>query len=95
MAGPSGLSLASSRGRGATFLYLIDVPLDKIRWHGRWSTVRTVEIYVQECAALSLIPKMPLAHQLGITRFAAAAPSLLHETISHLRLSQPMGGMSV
>ena len=85
----SGLTLASLRGGGATYLYLIDVPLDKIRWHGRWSTVRTVEIYVPECAALSLIPGMPLEQQLRIARFAAAASSLLLETISHLRLTQP------
>ena len=84
-----GLTLASLRGGGATYFYLMNVPLDKIRWHGRWSTVRTVEIYVQECAALSLIPGLASEHQLRIARFAAATSSLIHETISRSRLTQP------
>ena len=87
--GHSGLTLAPLRGGGATYFYLIGVPIDKIRWHGRWSTVRTVEICVQECVALSVIAGMPLEQQLRIARFAAAAPALLLETISHLRLTQP------
>eukprot|EP00969_Alexandrium_andersonii_P141739 6267031-Alexandrium_andersonii.AAC.1 len=67
----------------------MDVPLEKIRWHGRWSTARTVEIYVQECAALSLIPRLAPEHQLRIARFAAAAPALLHEAATQQRVARP------
>ena len=65
-----GLTLASLRAGGATYLYLRRVPLDLIRWHGRWQTARTVEIYVQESAALTLLPSLPSSHTLKAFPFA-------------------------
>ena len=67
------LAWSSLRGGGATFLHQAGVPLDMIRWRGRWGSQRTVEIYVQEVAALSVLRDVPLAARLRIALFAARA----------------------
>ena len=49
-----GLTWASVRGGGATDLYLHGVEIERIRWRGRWATRKTLDIYIQETAAISL-----------------------------------------
>ena len=46
-----GLTPASLRGGGATFLFRRTRSADVVRWRGRWQTHRSGEIYVQEVMA--------------------------------------------
>ena len=54
----SGLTPASHRGGGATWLFEESGSLDTVRWRGRWRQERTLEIYVQEVGALSVLPAL-------------------------------------
>ena len=57
------------------------VPLDLIRWLGRWGTMRTVEIYIQEVAALSALQNLPVSARARIAVFADRAAALLHHVV--------------
>ena len=59
------------------FLYMMGIPLDEIRWRGRWQAAKTLEIYIQEVASLTIIARLP-AHVIDkIRRFAQAAAAIL------------------
>ena len=47
------------RGGGATFMYLETEDINLIAWRGRWSKVRTIELYLQEVAAQLLLQQLP------------------------------------
>jgi len=77
-----GITPASHRGGGATLCFERTGSLDLTRWRGRWSaTSRTLEIYIQEVAAASVLPSLDASHRERILLFAAAAPSLWNDLL--------------
>ena len=47
--------------------------------------MKTLEIYIQEVAALTLVPSLPPAVQARLRRLAAASRASLDEAIAELR----------
>jgi hypothetical protein len=76
----TGVTLAGLRAGGATFQYLAGVSLEQIRWNGRWQAPRTLEFYIQECAALSLLASLPPADRMKVHQFSAVALELLRRS---------------
>ena len=74
------LTWSSLRPGGATFLYMDDVPLDTIKWRGRWAAWATLDRYIQEVASLSILKHLPAVSRVKIDAFAAAAPQALRYT---------------
>ena len=72
-----GFTLASLRGGGATFHYLAGTSLPDIAWQGRWASLRTLEIYIQEVAALTSLGELPASSQQRILKFARALLQIL------------------
>ena len=77
-----GITPASHRGGGAILCFERSGSLDLTRWRGRWSaTSRTLEIYIQEVAAASVLPSLDANHRERIRLFAAAATSLWNDLV--------------
>ena len=72
-----GLTPASHRGGGATHRFRMGVDLERIKWHGRWQSSKTLEVYIQEVAASSILPGLSQLQRDVIQDFAHAAPLLL------------------
>ena len=53
-----GLTLASLRAGRATQLYMEGMPLDRIRFEGRWKNMATLEHYIQEAAATTILTSL-------------------------------------
>jgi len=53
------LTPASLRAGGATHLYIAGVPIDRLRFMGRWRVLSSLEHYVQEAAAVMCLQKLP------------------------------------
>ena len=69
-----GITPASHRGGGATLSFERTGDLELTRWRGRWSsTSRTLEIYIQEVAAASVLPSLDARHRELVLRFARSA----------------------
>ena len=81
-----GITPASLRGGGATWLFQQTGSIELPRWRGRWQQVRTVEIYVQEVAALSVLPALSIPQRFRIRQFAGSAPVILEQATANLRL---------
>ena len=73
-----GATPAVLRGSGATALYLESEDLSLIQWRGRWAQLKTVEHYIQEVAAQSLLAQMPPEDRAVVKLFADTAGPLLH-----------------
>ena len=93
-----GITPASLRGGGATWLFQQIGSIELLRWRRRWQQVRTVEIYVQEVAALSVLPALSVPRRFRIRKFAGSAPVILEQAAANLRLlrlhlsvSRPVG----
>ena len=76
------------RGSGATHMYLECEDLSRVQWRGRWSQLRTVEHYVQEVAAQTMLSRLPSFARHRIATFNAAAPDLLQNFLSTSRSAQ-------
>ena len=83
-----GVSWASLRGGGATHRYLIGQLLDDIRWDGRWGVFKTLDHYIQEVAAVTLLTELPRGSQERIRLFAGMAPDMLSAAIHRLQRRQ-------
>ena len=68
-----GLTLASLRGGGATWLYETTRSLELVRWRGRWAAIKTLEVYLQEVAANALLAACPPQVRQRVRRRAAPA----------------------
>ena len=81
-----GLTPASHRGGGATWMFEQTGDLDLTRWRGRWAgpTSRTLEVYIQEVAAASVLPGLDVAHRQRVLSFAQAANDLWQELVNQL-----------
>ena len=55
--GPVGLTLGSLRPGGATWLYRATDNSELVRFRGRWTSLRMLEIYIQEVGAASILPR--------------------------------------
>lgn len=52
-----GVTLAVLRGCGATYFYLACGDLSRVQWRGRWSQLRTVERYIREVGAQTIVAR--------------------------------------
>ena len=82
----NGLTPASHRGGGATWMFEQTGDLDLTRWRGRWAgpTSRTLEVYIQEVAAASVLPGLDVAHRQRVLMFSQAAADLWQELVNQL-----------
>ena len=74
-----GATPAVLRGSGATFMYLLTEDLPRIQWRGRWSQIKTVEHYVQEVAAQTLLTRLPAQAKRRLAMFDQASCWLLDQ----------------
>ncbi len=72
-----GLTPASLRAGGATYWYRVRDDADWVRYRGRWSNQRMLEIYIQEVAADDFLQQMSPAALDKARMFAAGAHSLV------------------
>ena len=73
------LEVASLRGGGATALYLATLDFNRDQDHGRWISLRTAQMYVQELVATTFLSELPEKTKEPIERLAMLLPSLLEE----------------
>ncbi len=73
------------RGSGATHMYLECEDLSRVQWRGRWSQLRTVEHYVQEVAAQTMLYRLPSHARHRVAVFNDAASGLLQDFLSTSR----------
>ena len=74
---PTGLTLGSLRPGGATWLFRLTDDSEKVRFRGRWTSHRMLEIYIQEIGASALVPSLPAPTRERVAALAKAAPGLL------------------
>ena len=76
-----GLTLASHRAGGAIHFFVdTEGGVERCRWHGRWaSTSQTFENYVQDVAALTVLPSLGAPYRDRV-QLASAAEALLRAT---------------
>ena len=72
-----GLTLASLRAGGATWMFEVSGDLELVRWRGRWSSSRSLEVYIQEVASDRLLADVAPSVRERVRRLSAAAPGLL------------------
>lgn len=72
-----GATPATLRGSGATHMYLSCEDLPRVQWRGRWSQLKTVEHYVQEVAAQTLVARLNPIAKRTIQIFDATSTALL------------------
>ena len=80
-----GLTPASLRGGGAVDLFHQTGDPHLVLWRCRWRQLRTMEHYLQEVTALSMLPSMSDNDRYRIQTFADACPQLLERFIDSLR----------
>ena len=83
-----GFTLASLRAGAATQMYRDGIELSKIQWAGRWRSSRTLEIYIQEVAALNVLADLDSAHRQKIKWYAQSFLDLCGYVIEALRLTR-------
>lgn len=72
-----GVTPAVLRGSGATYQYLLHEDLSRVQWRGRWSQLRTVEHYVQEVGAQTIVARLDPLSRSRIKELSDASFSLL------------------
>ena len=81
---PDGLSLGSLRPGGATWLYRATDSSEAVRFRGRWSSARMLEVYIQEVGAASVLPRVAPSARDRIAALAAAAPQAMANALARL-----------
>ena len=71
----------SIRGSGATYFYLLTEDVARIQWRGRWRRLETVEFYLQEVAARTLINDLPDSARERVLRLSHFSHSILSAAI--------------
>ena len=87
-----GLTPASMRAGGATWLFGETQNIEFVRWTGRWLSHRTLEHYLQEVTAAGVLPCLAEPARARVARFVAAAAALLEEAQRALRRARCAGG---
>ena len=77
----SGITPASLRAGGATALYEATEDMELVRHRGRWATVKTVEIYVQEVGGERFLASLDASVRRKIADAARDERELLYATI--------------
>eukprot|EP00434_Breviolum_minutum_P041149 symbB.v1.2.036602.t1/scaffold5201.1/size46531/4 len=54
-----GCTPAVLRGSGATHMFMDSEDLARVQWRGRWSQLKTLEYYIQEVGAQTILAKLP------------------------------------
>ena len=86
---PSGLfTPASLRSGGATHLFLKQIPLDRIRLLGRWTSQSSLEIYVQESLSRLVLQQLSNDCKLSI-RLLANQGAFLWTAPPYVELQRP------
>ena len=88
-AGGRALDLGSLRAGGATHLLSLTEDSELVRRRGRWISSRTMEVYLQEAAAVTYFPSLPEETKTKITHAAELFPTVLERAIAFLRCSVP------
>jgi hypothetical protein len=83
-----GFTLASLRAGAATQMYRDGVELSRIQWAGRWRSSRTLEIYIQEVAALNVLAELDLAQRHKIRWYATSFQEMCQYVIEALRVNR-------
>ena len=86
----TGITPSSHRGGGATWFFQATGNLELTRWRGRWQQNRTLEVYLQEVAAASLLPELSPDARRRVQVWADLAPMLLHQTVAALDAASPV-----
>ncbi len=81
----AGITPASHRGGGTTWRFFQGETLSMIRWRGRWTSDRSLEIYLQEVGAASILPSLKPADRDRISRFAQSSAAALVQAAARLR----------
>ena len=85
----TGITPASHRGGGATWFFQETGSLELTKWRGRWQQTRTLEVYLQEVAAASLLPELAPEARGRVQAWADLAPDLLRQTVAALDNAAP------
>ena len=85
----TGLTPAGLRAGGATYYFTELENIEFVRWKGRWLSSRMLEIYLQETAALNVLPSLSPAARGRVARFAAASGDLIRAATLSLQLAAP------
>ena len=80
--GSASLTWGFLRPGGATWLIRKTDSPDLVRFRGRWTNHRMLEIYVQEVGAVSMLTALRVETRDRIQTLAAAAPALLARAAS-------------
>ena len=88
-AGGRALDLGSLRAGGATYLLGVREDSELVRRRGRWLVSRTMEIYLQEAAAITFYPGLNDEAKRRIMTAASVFPQVVDRATSFLRCSIP------
>ena len=73
----TGVTPASHRGGGATHLFFLTNDVTTVQWRGRWRSIQTLRVYLQELQAPMVLARLDPQARRRIDFFANAAPALL------------------
>ena len=76
-----GATPAVLRGSGATHMYLQCEDLCRVQWRGRWAQLKTIEHYIQEVAAQTLLHNLDSLAKERIRLFSSCSSSLMSEFV--------------
>ena len=77
-----GCTPAVLRGSGATHMFMSCEDLPRVQWRGRWSQQKTLEFYIQEVGAQSLLSKLPPAAHSKVKTLANFSCALMLNFLS-------------
>ena len=81
-ASDNGITPGSLRGSGATYLYHSTENIPLITWRGRWRRSRTLEAYIQEVGAFSLLTDVHPDVRARIAELASLAATAMQTVIA-------------
>ena len=84
-----GITPASFRPGGATFWFRAWDSPDRLRFRGRWMSVRMLEIYLQEVMVSKVLADLPFNSRRRIQLFAAGVGDALAKSTATLRMRAP------
>lgn len=72
-----GCTPAVLRGSGATHMFLCTEDIPRVQWRGRWAQAKTLEFYIQEAAAQSMLARLAPEAFSQVKFFSQFAASLI------------------
>ena len=83
------LDLGSFRPGGATHMLQLTEDAELVRRRGRWVSAKVMEIYLQEIAAVTFFPNLPLRVRENVMTYAQSFPAILEQSRAWTRNSVP------